>query len=128
LEIAKPKPVPPNFRVVERSSCTKEWNFLLILLLYPHTGILYWKFYSGNGIIIGISLMVNCIDPSSVNFKAFAIKLTIICFSRTASAKINWDTSLSMAKSKSMFFSLAWCLKRAMTWLASPTRSISSIF
>jgi hypothetical protein len=27
-----------------------------------------------------------------------------------------------------MFFSLAWCLKRAMTWLASPTRSISSIF
>jgi len=31
-EMAKPKPVPPNFRLVEASACTKAWKSLPELL------------------------------------------------------------------------------------------------
>ena len=86
LEIAKPRPVPPNWRVTEASPCEKDSNsFLRSVPLSPMPLSCTLKCNRHCPISSCSILARTMISPSGVNLMALEIRLVKICLKRRAS-------------------------------------------
>ena len=150
LEIARPKPVPPYFLVVEASTWVKDWNSFfwspgaipipvsLTLnsrkserLLPSFNGWIFSKnFWSplavNNPGILPVETSITT-SPTSVNLIALLIKLVSICRNRAASPLIRSGTSLSISATNSIPFSCAGVANKSSTSSRQILRSNSIV-
>jgi hypothetical protein len=118
LEMANPSPVPPNLRVIEQSSWIKDWNTFLDFPVLFHAAIHRKKFKDSDSRLRKLFHLStsNRTNPVVVNFNAFPIKFTKICFKRTHQQnKIRTDSYY--LESNLVPFNSAWYLNISTTYV-----------
>ena len=127
LLIERPRPVPPNLRVVERSSWVKTSKIVLCLSCAMPMPVSF-TLHKSLRLLSAFCwmLVVTSIHPLSVNFTALPNKFESICLKRTSSPCTTWKPCKSKWKCSANPFS--WHIIAYWLWRFSSDSKMSNGF